>query len=129
MEQTAIPLNLEDRVRWYTKMRWFYLIPLAVAGIAPLYITSGFSEDFRRQLLLLIVAILVNFAFFFGGHSRKRRPGFYIFLGGAQIAFDILLATWVLYQNGGIESRSVIIYAIPIIMTGALFGRLAVYLS
>ena len=33
MEQTHIPLKLEDRVRWYTKMRWFYLLPLGIAGI------------------------------------------------------------------------------------------------
>ncbi|HSW37690.1 MAG TPA: PAS domain-containing sensor histidine kinase [Candidatus Saccharimonadales bacterium] len=122
-------LDLRERVRWYGKMRWFYLLPLAVAGLLPIYLSQGLSQDFRRQSSVAIIGIVLNLIILLSTSRRFhiRNKLFYLVLAVVQIAFDMSLATWLLYENGGIESRSVIIYAIPIIMTGALLGRLATY--
>lgn len=122
-------LELRDRVRWYVNMRWFYLMPLAAAGLVPLYIASGFSEDFRRQTTIALIGFGLNAGFWLLLRFGPRRKTLDLILAASQVGLDILLATWLIYENGGIESRSIVIYAIPILMTGALLGRLATYLS
>jgi PAS domain S-box-containing protein len=37
------------------------------------------------------------------------------------------LVTWLIYNDGGIESRAVILYAVPMLVAGALYGRRATY--
>lgn len=127
-ENTPI-IELRQRVRWYVTMRWYYLFVLAVAGLTPLYLDKGWSEDFRNQLSIALAAVFLNIAVLFITRYRFRTKTIYAILAAAQISFDIFLVTWILYQNGAIESRSIILYAIPIVMTGALLGRAAIYFA
>lgn len=129
MEQTPVPLSLEDRVRWYTRMRWFYLLPLAIAGIAPQLLGAGYSDFVRDQISIGIIGVLANLGFFIVGRRRGGSRGYYIVLAIAQIIFDVILGVWLVLLNGGIESRTVIVFAIPIIMAGALLGRRAIYFT
>ncbi len=129
MDQTVLSLKLEDRVRWYTKMRWFYLLPLAAAGIVPQLVGAGYNDFARDQLSIGIVAVVANIGFWLVGRHRGGSKGYYIVLAIAQLIFDVILGVWLILLNGGIESRTVIIFVIPIIMAGALLGRLAVYFT
>ncbi len=129
MPKLTSRLELEDRVRWYTRMRWLYLLPLALAGIIPQLISGGYSDFVRDQLSIGIIAVVANFGFYLVGRRRGGSRGYYKILAASQIFFDIILATWLLLLNGGIESRTAVVYAIPIIMSGALFGSLGIYLT
>ncbi len=129
MEQTAASIKLEDRVRWYTKMRWFYLLPLALAGILPQLAGAGYNDFVRDQISIVSVAVMANIGFWIIGRHRNGSKGYYIVLAIAQLFFDVILGIWLVLLNGGIESRTVIIFVIPIIMAGALLGRLAVYIT
>jgi PAS domain S-box-containing protein len=129
MQSKLSILELRQRVRWYVTMRWFYLLPLAAIGLVPLYVSNGFSEDFQRQSLVALLGIGVNVGVLIATRYRFHSRPFYITLAAIQVGFDIFLTTWLIYQNGGIESRSVIAYAIPIFMSSALFGRLAIYFT
>lgn len=122
-------IELRERVRWYAKMRWFYLSLLALAGLVPLYLKNGWTTDFQHQLLIALSGVLLNIIVLLGTKERGHRRLFYFLLALAQISFDIFLVTWLLYQNGGIESRSIILYAVPILMTGALLSRFAIYVT
>jgi PAS domain S-box-containing protein len=121
--------DLHDRVRWYIAMRWFFLLALAMAGILPQYLSSGFSEFVRDQISIVTTGLVLNVIFFAATRRRFPTAAFYLILAIAQIALDIILASWLILLNGGIESRTIIIYAIPIVMAGALLGRLAIYLT
>lgn len=122
-------IELRQRVRWYAGVRWFYLLLLAGAGLVPLYLKSGWNDNFRHQTIIGITGVLLNIIVLAATRRRNGKRIFYLLLAVAQVLFDISLVTWILYQNGGLESRSIILYTIPIFMTGALLGRLAIYLA
>lgn len=121
--------EMQTRVRWYITMRWFYLGPLTLAGVIPLYTSSGLSEDFFRQSTVAIVGLALNLVFFFVTLKRYKTKFTYVALSAAQLALDVFLATWIIYLNGGLESRLIIVYAIPIFMSGALLGRKGIYIT
>ncbi|HET7320306.1 MAG TPA: PAS domain-containing sensor histidine kinase [Candidatus Saccharimonadales bacterium] len=122
-------IELRQRVRWYAGVRWFYLLLLAGAGLVPLYLKSGWNDNFRHQTIIGLTGVVLNIIVLIATRRHGGKKIFYLLLAVAQVVFDILLVTWILYQNGALESRSIILYTIPIFMTGALLGRLAIYLA
>ncbi len=122
-------MELEERVRWYIKIRWYFVIVLALSGILPTIVTSGFSDLLKINLLIADVAMVGNFVFFLITRKKWQNLTAYRLLAGAQIALDVVLATSLVYTNGGIESRTMILYAIPIIMSSAFLGRMSIYIT
>jgi len=81
-----------------------------------------------RNLTLLLVALTSNLVFYLLIRIYSDIKHQKLF-AGAWITLDIMLVTFLIYTNGGIESRSPILYAMPILMSAAIFGRKATYLT
>lgn len=101
---------------------------IGLPGILTLYIANGWSAEVQRDTLFGAIALSTNLLFFI--LSRPRRGGlYYRLIPLALLTLDILFVTYLIFSKGGIESRSVILYAVPILMSAALFGRKAVYMT
>lgn len=114
------------RTRWYVRIRWLILSAIAVPSILSLVATEGFSSQVQRDSILAILAIGSNGLFYVLAKLRRGERYFRI-LAMILLAVDILLVTFLIFQKGGVESRSTILYVIPILMTAAIFGRKPVY--
>jgi PAS domain S-box-containing protein len=124
---TPNPLpDLISRTRWYIFIRWFALLAIAMPTVLSLFIVDGLSAQVVRDALLGIVAIASNSIFFITSRIIKSEAS-YKKLAISLIITDILLISGVIFINGGIESRSVILYTIPILFSAALFGSSAIY--
>lgn len=110
------------RARRYIYLRWFILLAAIVPGLISVYIGEGWSEKLQYDALLGAVAFALNGAFYFASHLLKTRQSMRA-LCAFIFALDIALITYFIYTKGGIESRSVILYVVPIIMSAAVFGK------
>lgn len=121
------PDDLSIRTRWYVYLRWFMLLAVIFPGLLSLYIGSGWTDQLQRELFFGLVALATNAIFFILSRLLKHKLALGIFIS-LIFSVDISLITYFIYSNGGVESRSVILYAIPVIMSAAIFGRKGVYL-
>lgn len=120
--------ELSQRTSWYAFVRLFFLIVIAVPGIVSLYVFHGWSEEVLRDIILFMVALATN-ALFYGLIIIHKNSMYQRTLAGIWIGLDILLVTFLIIVNGGIESRMTILYVMPILMDAAIFGRLATYIA
>lgn len=127
MGQTRLSTpELIVRTRWYINLRWFVLLAITLPGLVSIYIGSGADGEFKSDALLACIALAVNLIFYV--LTRLKRGGlYYRVLAAGILAFDILLISFFIFSKGGIESRSPVLYALPIMISGALFGRRPVY--
>ena len=114
--------DLVVKTRWYIRFRWYLLLAVSVPGILSLYIGEGWTAQVQRDVLLGILAVGSNGIFYVLGNLKKS-DNYYRALAISLLVFDTLLITYLIYTKGGIESRSPILYCIPILMSAAMFGR------
>lgn len=120
--------DLTERTQWYAFVRLLFLLAIGVPGIFTLYLFEGFSDQTRSGLTLLGIGLLSNLVFYVLTQIHKNRT-YLKYLCITLILLDILLITFLIYTKGGIESRSPILFTIPILISAALFGRRASYMT
>jgi signal transduction histidine kinase len=116
------------RTRWYIYLRWFILLAIVVPGVVSLYIGYGWSVQLQDSLKLGLIAFGTNAVFFALSRMVKKKTAVRALITTIFI-IDIALITFFIYTKGGIESRSVIVYVVPIIMSAAIFSPKGVYAS
>jgi signal transduction histidine kinase len=119
--------DLASRTKWYVKIRWFLLIAIGAPGLISQAASHGFSKEVQIDIILGILALASNGIFYIVTHLPRRSDQYYRDVAGVLLILDVLLVTFLVFIKGGIESRSVILYAIPITMSAAIFGRKLVY--
>lgn len=122
-------LSLDDlvvRTRWYIYLRWFILLAVILPGLISLYIPEGLSGKVIHDSIVGGVALLTNLIFYGLSYVFKKGRSLQVFTA-VIFSIDIALITYFIYTKGGIESRSVIMYVLPIIMSAGIFGRIGVY--
>ncbi|MDB5186813.1 MAG: Sensor histidine kinase ResE [Candidatus Saccharibacteria bacterium] len=122
------PDDLIVRTRWYVYLRWFILLVAIVPGIVSLCIGYGWGREVQSGLMFGVIALSTNAVFFILSRLLKNKTAVRALITTA-FSIDIALITYFIYTKGGIESRSVLMYVIPIIMSAAIFGRKGVYAS
>jgi PAS domain S-box-containing protein len=122
----AAPPDLIVRTLWYIYIRWFVLLAIALPGIISLFIVDGFSKQLERDIILGLFALSTNALFYVASRLFKTEKQFKI-LAIILIGFDIFIITGLIFINGGIESRNVLLYVLPILLAAAIFGRRAIY--
>jgi PAS domain S-box-containing protein len=126
ISRLTAPTDIIVRTRWYVYIRWFVLLAIALPGIISLYIVDGFSKQLERDTLLGLFALSTNGVFYIISRFLKSEKQFKV-LALILIGFDISIITGLIFINGGIESRNVILYVLPILLAAAIFGRHAIY--
>ncbi|HVE80942.1 MAG TPA: ATP-binding protein [Candidatus Dormibacteraeota bacterium] len=120
--------GLARRVRWYVAIRWFFVASIAVPSVLARYISQGLSQDVINVFTSGLIAAIYNVFFWLLTKRLNQRAVWLKALSIFQLAADTLLITFLVFEFGGVESRSPILFAIPILITGVLFGRFAIYL-
>mgnify|MGYP000725230896 CR=1 FL=1 len=115
------------RVRWFSNVRWFYVLAVAISGITAEIIVGGVDPEAIRDIALAGIALIVNGIFWYLVHLRITKPSHFLNAARFFIIFDIILITYLIYTKGGIESRSVMLYTVPILVTSVIFGRRSTY--
>lgn len=120
--------DLSERTQWYAFVRLLFLLVIGIPGIFTLYLFEGFSDQTRSDLTLLGAGLLSNLVFYILTQIHKNRT-YLKYLCVVWIVLDIFLISFLIYTKGGIESRSPILFTIPILISAALFGRRASYMT
>lgn len=121
--------ELAAKVRWYINLRWFYLLGLSLPGLTALFASQGFSPVFKRSLIIALVGLFYNGLYFGLARIQTSSLSYFKFLGWAQVISDIVLTTFLVMSGGGVESRAIVLYAIGIIISGAMFGPWATFIA
>ncbi len=128
MDQLSEPdQEIVQRLRWYVKMRWFLISVIALPSLASLFVGTGLLSLRVSNFVLTLVVFAVNAVFYVLSRLR-RSAAYYRAIGVAVVVTDCLFISYFIYSLGGIESRSAILYTLPILMAAAMFGRLGIYL-
>lgn len=118
--------DMQQRARWYVRTRWYFLAAIGFPGIFSNMIGEGVSTQVKRDSVLLCIALVSNLAIFWICQGRKNDT-FYRRLIYALLALDLLIITFLIFTKGGVESRAIILYTIPMLMSSAIFGSKGVY--
>ena len=121
--------ELENRARWYVKIRWMYLVAFSLTGILTEYFVFGLNTRVLSDGLLMVAAFVANFLFYLSLRKEDRTSKSIKTIILFQIILDVFMSAYLIYAHGGTESRTIILYAIPIIVSGGLFGRHALIIS
>jgi signal transduction histidine kinase len=115
--------DLIEHVRWYIKLRWAYIACLSVAWLGGNLLFLGWNHAILHDIYLMFFGIFLNLGFYLLARRNVKSPAYYYYLAVALLLSDIVTASIVLYEHGGFEARTIILYGIPIFIAGALFGR------
>lgn len=126
--QKVEAIDLSQRTQWYSLVRLVFLLSIAIPGLLSIYIFQGWNDAARNAAVISVIAVVSNL-FFYGLLRIHKNTTYHAFLAMVWIVFDILLITFFIFQNGGIESRSPILYTVPVLISAALFGRQGIYMS
>lgn len=121
-------LQVRERNTWLTRVRWYYILLLTTIVV----LTSTLANDNvlkNREFALKACAIglLINAILWSLTKFRNQRISFYKTIAALQIILDVTLASAVVYFQDGLSSRATILFAIPIIGSGLLFGKIFAY--
>lgn len=118
--------DIKQRTKWYIRTRWFFLLAIIIPGLLSNYVGEGFSSQVQRDLSLGLLALSTNLLATWLGSQHHSKKYFRIF-GVALLVLDIVTITMLIFIKGGVESRSPILYTIPLLMASAIFGQYGVY--
>lgn len=132
MKYTGLNLHPDsttaERTQWYVRVRWFFLLAVAIPGVFSNFIGEGLSAQVQRDITLGVIALASN-ALFFVLAMQKQHDRYQRQLAVTMLLVDILTITILIFTKGGIESRSPILYTIPLLVSSALFGQRGVYFT
>lgn len=127
MEAAYSKEELRQRVRWYIGIRWFFVLVIGLSGSLPQLLQEGLVDQVMLNFAIVGIMLAVNGLFLLASSFRSLPYRAFQALAVAQLVFDTAIITGAIYFNGGIENIIFCLYVIPIVMSGALLGRFAVY--
>jgi len=120
--------ELVDRTRWYVYLRWVILLLVIIPSLIASYFDVGLGARFTRDMLFCIFALMSNGLFHLLTYTLKNTRVIKA-LAYILVLADTTLITFFLHSKGGIESRSIILYILPMIASAAILGRKGTYLT
>ncbi|HXG65113.1 MAG TPA: hypothetical protein VNO70_08390, partial [Blastocatellia bacterium] len=107
------------------KLHWLLISRLAVAGV--LLVTVGITEQGANSpraflpVLSGVAGVIVTLSVFY--FIALRAAASLQAQGYVQLFIDLLLATWLVYRTGDVESPFLALYLVVIFAACALFDR------
>ncbi len=121
-------LEVRERNTWLTRLRWYYMVVLAIVGIATSTLLHENAVRNRQIALYALGAgLVVNFLLWALAKPKNRPLLHYQAIAITQIVLDVALAAGIVYLQGGLASRATVLFAVPIAGAGLLFGRSLAY--
>lgn len=109
-------------------LRWLYISLLpAIAVVSNLL--AGHKDEAVRYAAIGCAGLVINGLFFAANRFIRANSGRAQTLIILQLLLDISIATLVIYEQGGLEARTPILFAIPIVAAGLILKSSIVYLA
>lgn len=107
----------KNNMRWLT-LRWYYMTLIgAGAMIVSLLSTLSLDRIYEYGIITIGGYLLNGVLVFLAYYYRKTLLTQRLVLGG-QIFLDLILCGLVVYVQGGLDARTTVVFAIPIIASG-----------
>jgi signal transduction histidine kinase len=126
-EQKRLQLRLRNK--WMIRIRWYYVLILTAAIVGPTLLTNTHRQAIVGYVMTTIVALFCNGLLWLATLPTYSRIIYFQIIAFCQILLELTLASWIVYSQGGLASRTTVLYAIPILITGVLFRGWYAYVA
>src|SRR6185436_10941178 len=113
MKRRGTLADLVGHIRWYVKLRWVYIFSLAISWLGGYLIFIGWDKTILRDVYLMLFGLAINAVFMIMARHNTKNIMYYYRLALGMLATDVVTASIVLYDHGGLEARTIILYGIP----------------
>lgn len=120
--------RIAHNARWHVSLRWFMIAAISIPTLTTQLVEEGWTTDAQLTSIFTLIALASNVLFYFLARVRGA-INYYRLLAAIIISFDIILVSILIFARGGLESRSVILYVLPILGAAPIFGSFAVYVA
>lgn len=120
--------ELRKLVRWYVRVRWIVLASVALPNLIVQFLLQSHNIPLARNFSVAFGAVLYNLVFEYACRHVKKRWALHVF-AMLQMSLDVLLIFYLIYSNGGIESHTVMLLFIPILIAGIIWSQKAMFIA
>lgn len=122
-------LQTRNRGLALVRIRYYYICFLASVGIISSIIARSDLRIIVSYTVVSLGGIVINSIIGLILRSSSRSPKTYTVSAYAEILLDIVLATCIVFAQGGFPSRATVLYAVPILSSGVLLLRPSAYVA
>lgn len=108
-------------------LRWLYVGGLMGVAVVFAVIFGESSEVVLHYLVVGLVLLCLNGLLQLTNNYLAHRQETLRLVTITQIILDTAMVSYIVYSTGGIEARTIVLFAIPIIAAGLLFSSRVVY--
>lgn len=126
-EQDRLEIRLRNK--WMIRLRWVYVILLTFVASATTYLAGGTIRTIMVYTVLSASGLVVNGCFWLAVLRANAPVAYYKAVAALQVILDMVLASSVIYLQGGVTSRATLLYAVPVLIAGILFSKPAAYVA
>lgn len=125
--KTSLQSWLQSRLASISRIHFAYA-GVYIAAIIAFDAWNLITPDAIVQRWLVGAAMLIVTALvWYGSRAAKKTAAYYQLLAYVLIALDLFVATYGVYTQRGIASKSVLLYVIPITVAAMLLSRVAIF--
>jgi hypothetical protein len=118
---------LQARILGVARAHFFYILFFAASIIAFDANHLVTRENIEYRWMAVVVLLVSNTLVWYLVRASDKSKSFYNALTYVLIVADILFASYILYYDRGMASRSVVLYTIPIAVAAILNSRSALF--
>ncbi len=115
--------QLLERVRVYIVIRFIFVLAIAIPGITTLILDRGIDQQVIVNIIIILSVLSFNGVLLSLSFVTVRWKRYLELLAVLQIIVDLVLVTAIFQLNAGIETPLVMLFCIPIMMSGVLLSR------
>lgn len=115
--------QLLERIRVYIAIRFVFVLAIAIPAITTLIFDRGIDQQVITNVIIVLTVLSVNGLLLSLSFVRVKWRQYLELLAVLQIVIDLSLVTAIFQLNAGIETPLVMLFCIPIIMSGVLLSR------
>lgn len=102
-------------------LRWIYLSILGAIAVGAPYIVQAPTATVVQHAVIFGSGLILNTILYFANNAKNKSITYYNAISFLQIVIDLGVATGGVAIQGGVYSRAIILYVLPIMAAGLLF--------
>ena len=123
--QDVARMLAKNNLRWIN-LRWYYMILFGAIAILMSVLATMNAYRVIEYGQIVLIGYLFNALLILLCHRFMTSLWIQKAITVGQLLLDLLMGSLIIYIQGGVEARTIILYAIPIVAAGFLFSRRSV---
>lgn len=111
------------------KLRWLYIGVLTIVAAVSSLAAGLPSSSAKQYLIIGAIVFGINVSLYFINKLKLAGSKTFLAIMIFQLLLDLAVASFVTYGGGGVAARTTVLFVIPIVATGLIFGKKVVYLT